>query len=98
MLRTLPTGRITPSRPNLWQGTAVAGSPFTYEQLRTMARERPNLKSYETHRVKIQPPFRNLMGPPPDPIFIACPVITRTRDRKRVLVATPSGLKEWFDA
>jgi hypothetical protein len=99
VLRTLPAGRITPSKPNFWggRGTPVEGSPFTYEQLQTMARERPSLTTFERFRHKIQPAHKSLMGPPPDPIFIVCPVICRSRDRTRVLVVTPSGYKEWVD-
>lgn len=62
-----------------------------------MGRERPHWSHFDDRMVKLtypqEPRYR-----PPEIVEVACPIIARTKDRKRVLVIAPAGDKIWMDA
>ena len=97
---------ITPSKPNLWQGTPTphASSCLTVEQInemegRSQVRRDVYLRTrrgpiFYTHRILIEP--KTLQDIATTKSF-ECPVIGITKDRKRICVITPSGLETWLD-
>ena len=98
VLRTLPTKRRSPSHFSQWEGEAVAGSPWTRQQLKTLAEDRPGRKDFEGHPVKLQPEQTRIDEPPPPPFYITCPVLARGKGGTRVLIVTPAGFKAWVNA
>jgi hypothetical protein len=90
--------RITPSKISAWQGTPVEGSPFTVQQHRVMAAERPGWKTFADLPVKLSSQPHSLYDPAPPPVIARCPIIAWTKDRTRVLIIAPAGDKKWMDA
>ena len=88
---------ITPSITSAWEGTPVEGSPYTRQQLHVMKQERPHWTRFDNHPVTLtarpQQPWDE-----PEQIVVLCPIIARTKDRKRVLIIAPGGDKKWMDA
>lgn len=97
-LRTLPTARVAPSNISPWEGTPVNGSPWTQQQLQVLATDRGGRTDFPSRPVKLQMPAPTLSSPPPEPYFVDCPIIARTRSGKRVLIVTPRGHKIWVNA
>ena len=93
--RTLPPGRITPSKPDYWSGTFVEGQLYSLEQSAAMARRRILAAQY--HTVVLKPARTSIWGPPPEAVEMKCPVINRRRDGTAVEVITPSGLALWVE-
>lgn len=93
----LANRKITPSKPDMWQGTPVEGSPWTAEQHRELKRERPDWTHFHTRRVRLESPTYYAWDAP-EVVTVECPIIAWTKDRQRVLVITPAGFKQWMAA
>lgn len=97
------TRLVTPSRPDFWNGTKVAGEPLTREQqaaVKSRAREiESNLSRYDLPRTyavrKITEPRR--LEDIPQKILITCPVVSATKDRARLKVIAPNGMDTWVE-
>jgi hypothetical protein len=97
-MRVLPTARVAPSKVNIWEGTPVEGSPWTVEQLRVLAEERPDRKDFDSYPVELKYEQTSIWEPPPPPVMIYCPIIARTSNEKRVKIVTPRGIMKWVPA
>ena len=87
---------ITPSRTSPWEGTPVEGMRYTRQQLYAMKVERPTWAKFEDCMVNLA--WRQRFGSTAATASVPCPIIARSRDRKRVLVIAPGGDKIWLDA
>lgn len=88
---------VTPSKTTPWEGTPVEGSRYTAQQLAIMKAERPTWIGFKVREVKLTYPGAT-QWTPPTVVFVPCPIIAWTKDRKRVLVIAPGGDKLWMDA
>lgn len=88
---------VTPSKTSPWDGTPVEGSRYTAQQLAAMKVERPTWARFQDRMVKLTWPGVTQWSPPTE-VFVPCPIIAWTKDRKRVLVIAPAGDKLWLDA
>jgi hypothetical protein len=88
---------ITPSDIGPWDGTPVEGSPYTVQQHHYMKAERPRWTKFQCHMVTLKWPGVTQWTPPTE-TQVACPIIARTKDRKRVLIIAPAGDKLWMNA
>lgn len=88
--------KVTPSAISPWLGTAVEGDCYTAEQRRTLALERPTWTWFTDLSVTLRYEPRIDGERWPD-VTVQCPIIAWTKDRRRVLVVTPSGITQWAD-
>ncbi len=93
--------RVTPSRPNYWDGTVVEGQDITREQyLARMAKRtliESNLRRYSLPErvsvpINIEPTHDKPLG---GRRMVICPVISGTKDRSRLQVIAPNGMETW---
>lgn len=87
--------RITPSQRDSWHGTPAPGSRWTAQQLRTIVAEGRDPDTIATTMVPVKVESR--WGGPPDTVQILCPMLARTRTKKRALIISPAGDKLWKD-
>lgn len=92
--------RITPSKPDYWQGTAGEGN-FTREQVlaarqhgETWRRRRLAWGLPATFDVNLTPP-PSYKDPQPEGHIATCPVVSASRDRTRLCVLAPNGMEAW---
>ena len=97
-MRVLPAARVAPSKINIWEGTPVEGSPWTVEQLRVLAQERPDRKDFDAYPVELKFEQTEIWAAPPPTVTIQCPIIARTSNEKRVKIITPRGFLKWVPA
>jgi len=94
---------VTPSKPDYWHGTPVAGATFTAEQTAALrkigSRAQANQRKYQLPAVydvrlwtepTAEEPARKQMTFP-------CPVVSGTRDRTRLCVIAPNGMEQWVE-
>lgn len=105
--------RINPSRPETFPdigerftpGTPVPGSRWTAEQLATIRAERDRLTALRfpwalaaAARLADPATVPTTLVEMTDGGALECPVLARTRDRRRVLIVSPRGDRLWTDA
>lgn len=105
--------RINPSRPETFPGiertftpgTPVAGSRWSAEQLAAIRAERDRLTALAfpwalTAAARLADPeaVPTTLVEMTDGGALACPVLARTRDRRRVLIVSPRGDRLWTNA
>lgn len=96
--------RITPSKIDCWRGTRIDGRPLTRQQdasaaahASKIAAARARYQLPATYGVRLQPERTSLSGPPPAAIVILCPVVSCSKDRKRICVIAPNGDDLWVN-
>lgn len=84
-----------PSAHEPWAGTPVEGSRWTAEQLATLTKLGKNPDKVWWHDVPL------FLDDPKDPygipsqVRVRCPKLSQTRDRLRVMVIAPDGVRYW---
>ncbi len=92
---------ITPSKPDYWRGTNTGGK-YTVEQLNVLGRRPSEFAAAHFRGVPSSYVVRKLAEPKtlqdlPREVQFTCPALAVSKDMKRILVITPSGLEQWVD-
>lgn len=94
----IATPKFAPSSHSPWVGKPVEGSPYTAEQLASLAKAKKDPAKVWWHDVPLFMPDPNDAFGISRHIRIRCPKISQTRDRTRVLVIAPDGVRYWTAA
>lgn len=93
---------IAPSRHNAWAG----GREDAFTPLQQATLDRMGAEVHRRRRAAGHPPERYVVrcpieesrfGSVPRTVGILCPVLSWTRDRRRILVIAPDGSAAWVD-
>uniref|UniRef100_UPI0035CAB248 hypothetical protein n=1 Tax=uncultured Sphingomonas sp. TaxID=158754 RepID=UPI0035CAB248 len=87
-----------PSAHNPWAGTPVDGSRWTAEQLAALKKLGKDPEKVWWHDVPLWVPDPLDEWGVPSKVYLRCPKITQSRDRSRVLVIAPDGVRYWTEA
>jgi len=96
--------RVTPSKIDYWRGTRVEGRALTRQQ---EARANAQKAKIEANRARYQLPATYGVRLQSDRIarsvadlagsVVLCPVLSCTKDRKRICVIAPNGSDVWVN-